>query len=50
MAVLTSEDALTLSTHPEVKAISERVIPAQTAEIELLKQIELELTGATPAS
>jgi uncharacterized protein (DUF305 family) len=50
MAVLTSEDALTLSTHPEVKAIAERVIPAQTAEIELLKQIELELTTATSAS
>jgi uncharacterized protein (DUF305 family) len=50
MAVLTSEDALTLSTHPEVKAIAERVILAQTAEIELLKQIELELTATTPAS
>jgi uncharacterized protein (DUF305 family) len=47
MAVLSSQDALTLSTHPEVKAIAERVIPAQTAEIEILKQIELELTGAS---
>ena len=50
MAVLSSQDALTLSTHPEVKAIAEKVIPAQTAEIDLLKQIETELTSATPAS
>jgi uncharacterized protein (DUF305 family) len=50
MAILASQDALTLATHPEIKSIAERVIPAQQAEIDLLKTIESELTGATPAA
>ena len=50
MAILASQDALTLAIHPEIKSIAERVIPAQQSEIDLLKTIEAELTSATPAA
>lgn len=50
MAILVSQDALTMAVHPEIVAIAERVIPAQQAEIDLLNTVLAELTSATPAS
>lgn len=50
MAILVSQDALTMAVHPEIKTIAERVIPAQQAEIDLLNTILVELTAATPAA
>ncbi|MEJ7837207.1 MAG: DUF305 domain-containing protein, partial [Thermomicrobiales bacterium] len=48
MAILVSQDALTMAVHPEIKTIAERVIPAQQAEVDVLNAILTELTAATP--
>ena len=51
MAIDSSELALELAVHPELKEIAEDVIEAQQREIDLLEVIRAELTGeATPAS
>jgi uncharacterized protein (DUF305 family) len=51
MAIDVSEAALTQATHPELKAIAQDVIDAQTTEIAELEAIRAELTGAaTPAA
>ncbi len=51
MAIDDSKIALEKAVHPETKAFAEKVIVAQQAEIDELKQIRAELTGqATPAN
>jgi uncharacterized protein (DUF305 family) len=51
MAIDASEDALELAVNPELVAVAEEVIEAQQSEIDLLMEIQAELTGeATPAS
>ena len=51
MAIDTSEDALESAVHPELVAIAEDVIAAQTQEIEVLEGIRAELTAeGTPAA
>ena len=46
MAVMASEDALTMAIHPEIVGFAERVIAAQQTEIDQLNAIWAELTGA----
>jgi uncharacterized protein (DUF305 family) len=51
MAIDSSEIAVEKAVHPELKAIAERVITDQEAEIDELEAIRADLTGAaTPAS
>jgi uncharacterized protein (DUF305 family) len=51
MAIDASEDALELAVNQELVAVAEEVIEAQQEEIDLLMEIQAEITGeATPAS
>jgi uncharacterized protein (DUF305 family) len=51
MAVMASEDAITMAVHPEIADFAQRVITAQQTEIDELNVIWAELTGAaTPAT
>jgi uncharacterized protein (DUF305 family) len=51
MAIDASEDALELAVNQELVAVAEEVIEAQQSVIDLLMEIQAELTGeATPAS
>jgi uncharacterized protein (DUF305 family) len=51
MAIASSQDALSMATHQELKDFAQNVIDAQQQEIDELTQIRAELTdGATPAA
>jgi uncharacterized protein (DUF305 family) len=50
MAIVASEAALEQSTHSEIRDFAQRVIDAQSAEIEELSAIRAELSGGTPAA
>lgn len=50
MAITASVTALEQSTHPEIRGFAQRVIDAQSAEIEELSAIRAELSSGTPAA
>jgi uncharacterized protein (DUF305 family) len=50
MAIAASATALEQATHPEIHDFAQRVIDAQSAEIEELSTIRAELSGGTPVA
>jgi uncharacterized protein (DUF305 family) len=50
MAIAASETALDQATHAEIRDFAQRVIDAQSAEIQELTLIRVELPGGTPAT